>query len=865
MPKKQRFIKHSSSFSRALVATALLSNGVFQFVAPVLAEGTAAGQSISNTATATYEDPNDSTTTINATSNTVTVIVAEVTGINILAKPITDTTGGTVQVGDLLIYNFTITNTGNDPTTFRIPNAATVTGPGTVSGILPNGGTTSGALQFSTDNGTTWVNLSGTEAFTPSINPNGTVLVRVPVTVTNAAVPGQTIDVTLGDTSNNTINTQNQQNVLLQPTGTIGAKDVYTKDNLDSPVILGEAVGVIPIEQEKEAAATGTANVGNKDYALATLLKTLNTHNNNSTPSIVTDDIVTYGLSLNVANTAPAGTNITPADLKGIENIDVDGTAGTYILISDAIPKGTDLNAVPTTTNGTNWEAVYTTEAVTINANAAKWKRFSTNPLTTATELATATRVGFINKAPLTSIAPGTTVTGFSITVKVESTATAPLNIANIAQLFGGTNTSNTPGTLPVYEESGDNQPSNYDGTVFPGTDSNGDGVPDTMPTAVVEDGYIDDSTDLTNTGTDTNNDNTGTGSLGEANVLIINTSSLLNGPNGQPGALGPTNNNNTDFTNKSSAVPPNTAPGTKIDPSAVTFTNTFTNGGSSDDTVTLVPTPPAVAGDLPADTKVTITYATQTAIYTYNGTSFSLTNGTAISIPSVAPNTPTNYSVSVDLPADTALSTDTGKGYPVPITATIGGTTSNITIDRVYTGFLKLVKLSRVLDANGNNLTGDRAGQSDFETTPVVGSGSPIPRTPLPGEIIEYQIRYKNIAAEDNTNGANNGLLNVSKLVITEDGTLSTAPNDGKNNWAKDNDGNGIIDTSNIVGSAVDSAPGDVDITYFSGSTGASSASDITGTTPATDVTKYVNTLKTTVQIAPGVQRTFTFRRKVN
>ncbi|BAY22797.1 hypothetical protein NIES2100_25610 [Calothrix sp. NIES-2100] len=846
MPKKQKFIKQSSRFYRSVVATALLTNGVFQFVAPVLAEGTAAGQSISNTATATYEDPNNPGVTIDSTSNTVTVTVAEVTGIAATAGAISDSTNGTVQVGDVLTYNFSVTNIGNDPTQIRIPSAVTLT-------ESVSGAGTVGTVQYSIDGGVTWINVTNPNALTSTIpvyNPatnigstsvkTGTVLVRVPVTVNAAATPGTTIKVTLG----NTPSTPSDQN---QPLSISTAnQELYTEDLADSDPT---DVNGSPVGGEKEASANSTATVGSKDYALAILKKTQTAYNNNSTQSIITDDTITYGLSLKVDNNTITGTNITPSALKG-SAITLNTGSETRILVSDAIPAGTelDLSTAPTPPNA-NWEPVYTTSAVgTIDANAATWKRFNSGALQSGDTVANVTRVGFINKDAITSLpADGTDITGFSIKVKVKSTATAPLTIANIAQVFGST----VGNDQPVYDESGDNNPSNYDpGTSsFPGTDSNGDGVPDTIPAGSVEDGYIDTPTNPETGSETTNNGNDGTGPLGEANVFTINTSSLLNGPNGQPGALGPTNDNNTDFTNKSSTVPANTAPGTKIDPSAVTFTNTFINGGSNAGTVTLVPTPPATAGDLPASTTVTITYAAQTATYTYDGTSFSLTNGTAISIPNVAANTPTNYNVSVDLPANTALSTDTGKGYPVPITATIGGTTSNITIDRVYTGFLKLVKLSRILDASGNVLTGARAAQSDFETTPVVGTGTATPRTPLPGEIIEYLIRYKNIAAEDNTNGANNVLLNVNNLVITEDGTLGA-----NSNWALDQDSNSIIDTSHVMGSAVDSGTG-ATITY--------TPSEQSGTTQATDVTKYVNTIG--VQIAPGVQRTFTFKRKVN
>jgi hypothetical protein len=338
---------------RALVATAFITNGIFPLIAPAFADGTAAGTSISNTATAEYEDPNVPGTKIPATSNTVTVTVAEVAGITVTAQTPTDTTGGTVQVGDLLIYNFTITNTGNDPTTFRIPNTATVIGPGTVTGTLPNGGTANN-LQYSIDNGTTWVTLSATEGFTPSIpafnpsNPTGnTVLVRVPVTVGTAAVAGETINVTLGNTP------ADAQNQPLDPAvPAANATDVYTKDNTNPATnIPGQEVIGTPSNGEREAAATSTISVGTKDYALATILKTRTAYSNNSTQSNITDDTVTYGLSLNVLNTPPAGTNINSVALQGISGINIDGASGTYILVSDAIPAATELNAAPTPPN----------------------------------------------------------------------------------------------------------------------------------------------------------------------------------------------------------------------------------------------------------------------------------------------------------------------------------------------------------------------------------------------------------------------------------------------------------------------------------------------------------------------------------
>jgi hypothetical protein len=841
--------KQSKSY-RSIIATALLTGSLFQFVAPVIAEGTKAGESISNTATATYEDPLDPGTKINATSNIVVVTVAEVAGITVTASGVTDSTPATpVSVGDTVNYNYTVTNVGNDPTKFRIPNLAKVTGPGVA-----------GTLEVSTDGGTTWTPISGSELITGSIPAGGSVQVRVPVVVQPGAQPNDIINVTLGDTPGDA------QNQARNPNG----GDVYTVDNPDTGVT-GEVAG-LPVNGVREASATQKSTVSQsvKTYALATVLKTRSDYNNAGT-SAIDDDKLSYSLGLRVELNDPTGNGITPAPLAGTT---IKGLTGSRILVSDAIPASTELAVAPTPPPG--WQAVYTTDAVTINANAATWSL-----LTASTNLSTVTRIGFVNDPNvITSVSPGQTVNGFNIQVKVKTATKAPLTVNNIAQLFGqtsgvpavDTNNDGIPDNI-IYDESGDQNPSNYDGkTIPPGsTDTNNDGIPDTPST--IPDGFVDTPTELTNSGTDIGNNNSGTGAGGEVNTFVLDVavpSAILNGPDRAPDASGPTNNND-DFTNKSSFVPTDKKPGDKIDPSPVAFTNTIKNSGTDPSSISLIPTPPANPADLPKDSVVTITNGSESRSYVWTGTAFvfdvdknpATTNDQSpidalteyITVPNVAPGASINYGVEVNLPPDTPLSTDTGKGFPVPITAFVDDATpglgaetaKNITIDRVYTGFLKLLKESRVLPGTGPAVQG-----SD-------GTFSVTPKKPAPGNVIEYRITYTNISEAQS--GTGNVTLKADKVVIVEDGTLSTAAGDGKNNWAKDNDVNGQIDTSNIVGTAKDT--GASTIQFYNGATGTSSSIDQTGTTADTDVSKYVNTVTGVVQ--PGEKREFIFQRKVN
>ena len=509
--------------------------------------------------------------------------------------------------------------------------------------------------------------------------------------------------------------------------------------------------------------------------------------------------------------------------------------------MSDAVPANTTL-----ITTGPNapvapagWTAVYSTDdPTTTTALQAAWQ--------TAVPAGTIRRIGFIHDAAANGvIAKGTTVTGFLASVTTNVSATTGGTIANIAQVFGQT----TPGagqTL-VYDESGDQQPDNYNADNTPGPFSNvtpagfngnNPGAGQTASDANENKGIANSATQ----GVDNSNNNTGTGPGGEDNVFAVQLpSNILNGPNGQPGAVGPTSNND-DFTNLSTPVPANTTPGSTISPAPVTFTNTVSNSGSANLTnVLLRPLAPATTTDLPDGTTVSITLGGNTGVYTYKSTSgFQLTSGTPISIPSLAPGVALNYTTTVALPSGTPLSTDISRGFPVPVVAFTdnngngqydpGTDVGNVTIDRTYTGYLKLLKQARMLDPNGVQV----APASGYTSDSTV-----LNQFARPGYTIEYQIQYKNIS--ETASGTGDVILNAGNTIITEDGTA--APN----NWfvtTKD-----FAFPSNPNGSA------------------AASAGTVTVTVQSGDIKVYVNNVGTVVPSGStgSPNGTFMFQRKIN
>lgn len=99
----------------------IIASATIGFATPAMAVGTAAGTTISNTATASYTDPGGNP--VSVPSNKVDITVDELLDVTVAtadAGDIVVTPGSTNQV-----LSFTVTNTGNGSEAFRLtPNAA---------------------------------------------------------------------------------------------------------------------------------------------------------------------------------------------------------------------------------------------------------------------------------------------------------------------------------------------------------------------------------------------------------------------------------------------------------------------------------------------------------------------------------------------------------------------------------------------------------------------------------------------------------------------------------------------------------------------------------------------------------------------
>ncbi len=796
--------KHQvNSYVRPFLASAMVAGGLLQLAAPIYA-ATAAGADISNTATASYEDPNDTSLTpavLNTISNTVSVKVEKVAGIFIEGAGFTDITdAGKYKPGDTVNFDFVLTNKGNSAVKFSIPGAATVSTAGTFQkvqyfvGVGQPGADAQGYKDITTGGATD-------PAVMPNVAVDGTMKARVVVVVNlfNAANPALTVQ--LGKTASAPVPGTPVDNKERTSTNS-NTEDVYTIDieNDANVAPLGKAINNV-----REAAAIQTVNVNAENKAFVDI---------NMTGALTTPDTdptknrITYDINVKVNPDAPttgpdAGKN--PADL-GATKINLDGNPNTNrVLISNPVPAGTTPTALVAPTGLTapdgspiTFIPVYSLSPVGTPVADIVW-------LTGTLPTSGVNFVGFVKSDDQPLPKSPDLYSGFKVVLQTTGASpTAPTTINNVANIFGTTpNADKTPDfTKPVADQTG-----------TPDANNSVPATPVGVPVTIVPAG----------------------------------TRVLFNGPVNVPQATGADGTFNTDYTNKSATITvgdatvtdPVTGALTPVAvPLPVSFNNTVENKGSAATDIYLLPTAPVVKTDLPTGTLVAITNGSDTRTYTYDNVAGTYTPVAAdaaklpIVLANVAVNATPGYGVSVTLPPNTPQL----KGYTAPITAfadatapAAGATTvpanaaQNTTIDTVYTGYLKLSKDARILDSASES--GISESVKAFTTTPA---------KPAPGQFIQYRIKYENIS---NTGGTGNVILNAGKVKIVEDGAA------GGNTWA--------AVTNNEPGKATDSKGGTVSF-FNNGATAADVAA----------VSKYE--MNSTTVTAPQTSGNFTFLREV-
>ncbi|EGJ33271.1 MULTISPECIES: hypothetical protein [Moorena] len=849
---QRKSIKLRRRYLRPLVSASLILGSLFQLAVPVFADGTTAGVQIINQSEATYEDPNNPEVEINATSNTVIVKVAEVAGLLVQPDGVNDVNLGSIATGDILQFDFVITNIGNEETNIVIPGLDNIA----ITGLDPDPAAPT-PITVTADldgDGTFETTIPGTGLTTPDPIPaDQSIKVRVEGTVI-VDEAGAPINVQLGDTEPN----DNSPATDNQPDADDGSNPNEVRTQDADPT---EA----PVNGEREGSAFQEVLLSTeiKELATITVLKRIIGPNNielvdkGDNPEDASDDKITYRLDFRVESSNPA-INFQAADLEGT-SITLDGAPVQRVLVSDVIPEGTVFDPDATANPPAGWTVVYSDDDPAVTGRDALSVDWSITP-PAASEVK---RIGFIFDGHIDA---GTSTegdgNGFTFGVITSGLPTAGGEVANIAQAFG--ETVGDPTDEVVYDESGDQNPNNYNDDGTPPDETGTDFNPAT------DLGIANPSAD----GVDEDNNNTGEGPKGEDTVVTITAeietkSQILNGPEDRPNAIGPTNDND-DFTNQSTTIPAGLAQGQPIpDPGEVIFNNTVENPNTTNlDNVTLLPIAPSLGtaatndpqvnpqfttpvefgpnNQIPDGTTVRIRYTPDTgtpleATYTYTEDGGFTTTDPAVNVGTLTPGQQLDYEVIVDLPANTPQV----QGYGIPIVSFVDNnpngdfdvtqeTVFNITVDRVYTGYMQMVKEARILDTDGVTVI------EEFTTGTPTGDPEEggLTERAKPGQFIEYRITYTNIS--EPLVGAGNVILDANNFTITEDG--EQAPN----NW--------VTVTTHEQGTE----PSQGTVEYFNKTLSFGNSDPASGE----EVTKYVNEVGT---VAPGDNGSFVFRRKVD
>ena len=365
---------------------------------------TPGGTTISNQASASYSD---GTNTYNTVSNTVTVTVSNVSGLTITPDAGSNPTIVAGQTG--VLYNFTVTNTGNfsDQVHFLAGGAsAQVVGPGTITREvidLDNSGT---------------INAGDTDLMVGAIDSaliaqNASIHVLVEVSVNGGAPAGQTVQVVLGDAGGSSPFDN-------QPVAAPNTHEVRT--------VLGGSVNGL-----REAKGDISASVVNDALLQLTLT---------SAPAgpvdLGTDITYTWTLTNN--------------GLRPVGSVTLNGLPQVYIIAP--IPQQNPLGSRGVLKTGQVFPAgtLYTTSPLGTAPLSATWTSAAPSPLTLATRVAFPVGVSG-------SLAAGATSAPINMIVTVPLGIDASAQMDEIGDAFG---TNSVGGSIS--DQSGDATSNNTDG-----------------------------------------------------------------------------------------------------------------------------------------------------------------------------------------------------------------------------------------------------------------------------------------------------------------------------------------------------------------------------------------------------------------